>query len=91
MAGDNKKADSKEEQLKAALWYNVGKAVDAVAIDQNLNTTPYFIGGLSEMLWAQIGKLGHLECALSYADILRTGHSRSGKLRKACWPKRHQC
>jgi len=43
-----------EERLKAALWYSTGQTVDAVAVSQNLNATPHFIGGLSEMCWAQI-------------------------------------
>lgn len=46
--------ESKEEKLKAALWYAVGQTVDAVAIAQDFNATPHFIGGLSEMVWAQI-------------------------------------
>lgn len=46
---------NKEERLKAALWYSVGQTVDAVALNQDINATPHFIGGLSEMLWAQIG------------------------------------
>lgn len=50
---------SKEEKLKAALWYSIGQTVDAVAISQNLNATPHFIGGLSEMCWAQIENVAH--------------------------------
>ncbi|KAK3633828.1 MHF histone-fold complex component [Elasticomyces elasticus] len=46
--------EQKEEKLKAALWYSTGQTVDAVAVSQDLNTTPHFIGGLSEMCWAQI-------------------------------------
>ncbi len=45
---------TKEEKLKAALWYAVGQSVDSVALSQDLNATPHFIGGLSELLWAQI-------------------------------------
>lgn len=45
---------TKEEKLKAALWYSVGQTVDSVALRQNLNATPHFIGGLSELVWAQI-------------------------------------
>ncbi|KAK4974152.1 MHF histone-fold complex component [Elasticomyces elasticus] len=46
--------EQKEEMLKAALWYSTGQTVDAVAVAQDLNATPHFIGGLSEMCWAQI-------------------------------------
>ncbi|TKA32744.1 hypothetical protein B0A50_00969 [Salinomyces thailandicus] len=45
---------TKEEQLKAALWYSIGKMVDIVTLDPDLNATPHFIGGLSELVWAQI-------------------------------------
>jgi hypothetical protein len=38
--------DSDEERLKAALWHSVGKIVDGVAIDQHINASPAFIGGL---------------------------------------------
>ena len=44
----------KEESLKAALWYAIGQTVDSVALAQDLNATPHFIGGLSEMVWGQI-------------------------------------
>ncbi|KAK3109381.1 MHF histone-fold complex component [Teratosphaeriaceae sp. CCFEE 6253] len=49
----------KEERLKAALWYSIGQTVDAVAISQNLNATPHYIGGLSEMCYAQIENIAH--------------------------------
>ena len=45
---------TKEEKLKAALWYSTGQTVDSVGIAQDLNSTAHFIGGLSEMLWSQI-------------------------------------
>lgn len=45
---------TQEEQLKAALWYSVGKIVDDCAVDFNLNAEPRFIGSLSELVWAQI-------------------------------------
>ena len=45
---------SKEEKLKAALWYAVGQMVDTAALSQDLNATPHFIGGLSELVWSQI-------------------------------------
>lgn len=46
--------DTKNEKLKAALWYAVGKTVDSISLKQDLTATPHFIGGLSEMVWAQI-------------------------------------
>ena len=45
--------EAKREKLKAALWYSVGQIVDSVAMTQNLNATPHYIGGLSELVWAQ--------------------------------------
>jgi len=54
MAGLQEDDAEKEGKLKAALWYSVGQTVDAVALSQDLNATPHFIGGLSEMCWAQI-------------------------------------
>ena len=45
---------SKEEKLKAALWYAMGQTIDSIALAQNLNATPHFIGGLSELVWGQI-------------------------------------
>ena len=48
---------TKNEKLKAALWFSTGQTVDAVAISQDLNATPHFIGGLSEMVWAQIANV----------------------------------
>ena len=54
MAGLEADDQTKEERLKAALWYAMGKTIDGVAVAQNLNATPHFIGGLSEMVWGQI-------------------------------------
>lgn len=48
-------AAEKQQRLKNALWYSTGKTVDHIAIEKGINATPLFIGGLSEMLWAQIG------------------------------------
>ncbi|KAI0600449.1 kinetochore component CENP-S-domain-containing protein [Biscogniauxia sp. FL1348] len=42
------------EQLKAALWYAVGKMVDEETLRRNRNVTPQFIGALTEMVWTQI-------------------------------------
>lgn len=47
---------TKEERLKAALWYSVGQMVDSIASEQDVDPSPHFIGALSEMLWVQIGK-----------------------------------
>lgn len=44
----------KEEKLKAALWYAIGQAVDTIAVKQDLNATPHFIGGLGELVFGQI-------------------------------------
>lgn len=46
--------ETKDEKLKAALWYAVGQMVDSITLNQDLNATPHFIGGLSEMVWTQI-------------------------------------
>ena len=54
MAGLETDEATKEERLKAALWYAMGQTVDSIALAQNLNATPHFIGGLSEFVWAQI-------------------------------------
>ncbi|KAI7238226.1 hypothetical protein KC330_g2738 [Hortaea werneckii] len=45
---------TKEDKLKATLWYSIGQTVDAVSMNQDVNATPHFIGGLSELVWAQI-------------------------------------
>ncbi|MCJ1333076.1 hypothetical protein MMC10_009770 [Thelotrema lepadinum] len=54
--------DSKQEarllsRLKAALWFSIGKAVDEETLKHGINATPQFIGALTELVWAQIGKL----------------------------------
>ncbi|EME49903.1 hypothetical protein DOTSEDRAFT_122374 [Dothistroma septosporum NZE10] len=46
--------NANEEKLKAALWYSIGKAVDNVALDTNINVTPQFIAGLTELVHAKI-------------------------------------
>lgn len=45
------------QRLKAALWFSIGKIVDAETLRLGVNATPQFIGALTEMVWAQIGKL----------------------------------
>lgn len=54
MPGLQQDDEAKEEKLKVALWYSIGKMVDSAALSQDLNATPHFIGGLSELVWAQI-------------------------------------
>ena len=54
MAGLERDEQDKEEKLKAALWFTMGKTVDSIAVAQDINATPHFIGGLSEMVWGQI-------------------------------------
>ncbi|CAK4033561.1 related to apoptosis-inducing TAF9-like domain 1 family [Lecanosticta acicola] len=60
-----------DERLKAALWYSIGKTVDAVALDQNINSTPIFIGALTELV--------HTKISTSAADMeafaKHAGHS----------------
>ena len=59
---------AKTERLKAALWYSTGLTVDAVALIQDFNATPHFIGGLSELVWSQIETLaGDLEAFAKHA------------------------
>ena len=43
------------KELKAALWFSIGKIVDEEALKLGVNATPQFIGALTEMVWAQIG------------------------------------
>jgi len=45
-----------QQRLKAALWFSIGKIVDEESLRLNTNATPQFIGALTEMVWAQIGK-----------------------------------
>ncbi|KFY27626.1 hypothetical protein V491_00818 [Pseudogymnoascus sp. VKM F-3775] len=46
--------DETRERLKAALWFSIGKIVDAETLRLGVNATPQFIGALTEMVWAQI-------------------------------------
>ncbi|KAK5136029.1 hypothetical protein LTR08_004283 [Meristemomyces frigidus] len=59
MAGVHMDEERKEEKLKAALWFAIGQTVDSVALAQNINATPHFIGGLSELVYAQIENVAH--------------------------------
>ncbi|KAI1254330.1 hypothetical protein MGN70_004727 [Eutypa lata] len=47
-------SDDVREQLKAALWFAVGKIVDEENLRRNRNATPQFIGALTETVWTQI-------------------------------------
>ena len=42
--------------MKSALWLSIGKIVDEETIKLGINATPQFIGALTEMVWAQIGR-----------------------------------
>jgi len=46
--------DALREQLKAALWFSVGKIVDEETERLSITATPQFIGALTEMVWTQI-------------------------------------
>ncbi|ORY12366.1 kinetochore component CENP-S-domain-containing protein [Clohesyomyces aquaticus] len=47
-------AEEREEELKSALWYSIGQYIDEETIEQNINTTPQFIGALTELVYSQI-------------------------------------
>ncbi|KAF3915630.1 hypothetical protein ABW21_db0208721 [Orbilia brochopaga] len=49
--------DTEQERLKSALWYHVGKLVDAACLDLNVNATPQFIGSLTELAWVQFDNI----------------------------------
>jgi centromere protein S len=69
MPGLQQDDEAKEEKLKAALWFSIGKMVDSVALSQDLNATSHFIGGLSELVWAQIENAAQdLEAFAKHAD-----------------------
>lgn len=44
------------QRLKSALWFSIGKIVDEETLKLGINATPQFIGALTEMVWAQIGR-----------------------------------
>lgn len=44
------------DRLKSTLWYHVGQLVDEETINLGMNATPQYIGSLTELVWAQIGK-----------------------------------
>src|SRR5436853_7902783 len=45
-----------KQRLKSALWYSIGKIVDEETLRLGVNATPQFIGSLTELTWAQIGR-----------------------------------
>lgn len=49
--------DVRIQRLKSALWFSVGKIVDEETLRLGVNATPQFIGALTELVWAQIGRL----------------------------------
>lgn len=44
------------DRLKSTLWYHVGKLVDEETMNLGANATPQYIGSLTELVWAQVGK-----------------------------------
>ena len=44
------------QRLKSALWYHIGKTVDAEGLNLGVNASPQFIGSLTELVWTQIGE-----------------------------------
>ena len=61
------------DKLKSALWFQIGKIVDEESLNLRVNATPQFIGSLTELVWAQIGKLVFLNtpssCAIADDDL----------------------
>jgi centromere protein S len=69
MPGLQEDDETKNEKLKAALWYSIGEMVDTLALEQDFNATPHFIGGLAELVWAQIETVAEdLEGFAKHAD-----------------------
>ena len=54
-------AKSRKQRLKSALWFSIGKIVDEETLKMGVNATPHFIGALTEMVWAQIGRISTLQ------------------------------
>src|ERR1700728_2270392 len=52
--------DFQKQRLKSALWYRIGKIVDEETLKLGVNATPQFIGSLTELTWAQIGRPSNL-------------------------------
>ncbi|KAL2887865.1 Centromere protein S [Ceratocystis lukuohia] len=47
--------ETRQERLKTALWFAVGKIVDQELLPRQQNSTPQFIGALTEMVWTLLG------------------------------------
>lgn len=80
-------SETKEEKLKAALWYSIGQTVDSVCASQDLNVTPHAIGAVSELVWSQIENVAqdleafakHSErSTISSKDVLLLGRRNDG-------------
>ncbi|GAT28710.1 apoptosis-inducing TAF9-like domain 1 family protein [Aspergillus luchuensis] len=69
-----------EERLKSALWLSVGKIVDEETIKLGVNATPQFIGALTEMVWAQIGRFNvHAgRSTVNVADVMLLARRNEG-------------
>ncbi|TKA64173.1 hypothetical protein B0A49_05969 [Cryomyces minteri] len=72
---DNKNNEEalKTERLKSALWYSIGQIVDEDSLRLNINATPQFIGALTEMVWAQIGRT-----TIDMSDVLLLARRNEG-------------
>ena len=67
-----KPSDVYIQRLKSALWFSIGKIVDEETLRLGVNATPQFIGALTELVWAQIGRL-HLPLTAkihAHADVV---------------------
>lgn len=60
------------QRLKSALWFSIGKIVDEETLKLGVNATPQFIGALTEMVWAQIGRpvLSLTATTRAHADMI---------------------
>lgn len=52
----SKPTDARIQRLKSALWFSIGKIVDEETLRLGVNATPQFIGALTELVWAQLGR-----------------------------------
>lgn len=68
------------QRLKAALWFSVGKIVDEETLKMGVNATPQFIGALTELLWAQIGRSDRCIPARQRGLTSRTRHRQRGSM-----------
>lgn len=67
-----KPTDVRIQRLKSALWFSIGKIVDEETLRLGVNATPQFIGALTELVWAQIGRPHlHLTAKIhAHADMI---------------------